>query len=160
MFNAKKGDTVKVHYTGRLADGTVFDTSEDKEPLLFMLGKKEVIEGFDAAVMGMVPGEKKTVTIQAAQAYGESKSELIEVIKRGNLPADVDYKVGSQIEITNQDDSLFHVMVTNETTDEVTFDGNHPLAGQELIFDIRVEDVTPKLECENNPLEEIMGKLN
>lgn len=160
MFKAKKGDTVKVHYTGRLSDGTVFDTSEDKEPLLFMLGKKEVVKGFDAAVMGMVPGEKKTVTIPAAQAYGESKPELIEVIKRSNLPADVDYKVGSQIEITNQDDSVFHVMVTDASAEEVTFDGNHPLAGRELTFDIRVEDVTPKLECEHNPLEEIMGKLN
>jgi len=160
MFNAKKGDTVKVHYTGRLADGTVFDTSEDKEPLLFMLGKKEVIKGFDAAVTGMVPGEKKTVNIPASEGYGESKPELIEVISRSNLPADVDYKVGAQIEITNQDDSVFHVMVIEATDTEVTFDGNHPLAGKELIFDIKVEEVTPKLECEDNPLEEIMGKLH
>lgn len=160
MFVAKKGDTVKVNYTGRLTDGTVFDTSENKKPLLFMLGKKEVIEGFDEAVTGMVPGEKKTVTIPPAKGYGETKPELIETIKRADLPDNVDFVVGGQIEISNDDGSLFYVMVIDQNETEVTLDGNHPLAGKDLIFDITVEEVTPELKCENNPLEEILGKLN
>ncbi|OQY17750.1 MAG: peptidylprolyl isomerase [Desulfobacteraceae bacterium 4572_35.1] len=160
MFIAKKGDTVKVHYTGRLADGTVFDTSDEKKPLLFMLGKKEVVAGFDEAVTGMVPGEKKTVTISPEKGYGESKPELIETIKRTELPSDVEFVVGGQIEITNDDGSLFYVMVVDQNDTEVTLDGNHPLAGKDLIFDIRVEEVIPEKKCEDNPLEEILGKLN
>lgn len=160
MFIAKKGDTVKVDYTGRLTDGTVFDTSTDKKPLLFMLGKKEVIKGFDEAVLGMVAGEKKTVTIPPEKGYGLSKPGLIESIPRHNLPAGIDYQVGAQIEITNDDGSLFYAMVVGMDEQQVTLDGNHPLAGKDLIFDIEVKEVTPKKIIENNPLEEILGKLD
>lgn len=160
MFIAKKGDTVKVHYTGCLSDGSVFDTSKDKDPLLFIIGKKEVIEGFDEAVVGMVKGETKTVTIPAAKAYGESKSELIETVKRTDLPDDIHYKVGAQIEITNQDGSLFYVMVTEQDQEQVTLDANHPLAGKDLIFELTMEEVTPEKVYENNPLDEIMGSFN
>ncbi len=160
MFVAKKNDTVKVNYTGRLTDGTIFDTSENKKPLLFMLGKKEVIDGFDEAVTGMVPGEKKTVTIPPTKGYGKAKPELVQTIKRTDLPDNVDFVVGGQIEISNDDGSLFYVMVIEQNETEVTLDGNHPLAGKDLIFDISVEEVTPELKCENNPLEKILGKLN
>ncbi len=160
MFIAKKGDTVKVHYTGRLSDGTVFDTTDTKKPLLFMLGKKEVIKGFEEAVDGMVAGENKTVTIAPDKGYGVEKPELVETIQRSDLPDNVDFIVGGQIEITNDDGTLFYVMVVDANESEVTLDGNHPLAGKELIFDISVEEVIPEQKCENNPLEEIMGKLN
>lgn len=160
MFVAKKGDTVKVHYTGCLSDGTVFDSSKDKEPLSFIIGKKEVISGFDEAVIGMVKGETKTVTIPPDKAYGAPKPALIEILKRSELPQDIQYQVGGQIEITRQDGSLFYVMVADLTEEEVTLDANHPLAGKSLIFEITMEEVTPEKIYENNPLEEIMGKMN
>jgi peptidylprolyl isomerase len=158
MFVAKKGDTIKVHYTGTLQDGTVFDTSEDKDPLSFIIGKKEVIEGFDDAVVGMVRGETKTVVIAPEKAYGPSKPALIETIAREQLPGDINYQVGSQIEVTNNDGSLFYFMVVNQNSAEVTLDANHPLAGKELTFKIHVEEITPKKVVENNPLDEILGR--
>ena len=160
MFIAKKGDTVVVNYTGRLTDGTVFDSTAEKKPLSLILGKKEVIEGFEEALFGMVMGEHKTITIPAEKGYGATRPELIETIKRSELPKDVEYIVGAQIEITNDDDSVYYVMVIDANDEEVTFDGNHPLAGKELIFDINVETITPEQKFEDNPLEKIIGKLN
>ncbi|MCD6527411.1 MAG: peptidylprolyl isomerase [Desulfuromonas sp.] len=158
MFIAKKGDTVSVHYTGRLSDGTVFDTSKDKEPLQLMIGKKEVIEGFDEALIGMVAGESKTITIPAAKAYGAPKPGLIETIKLSDLPEDSNYKVGAQIEITKEDGGLFYVMVVGLNDETITLDANHPLAGKDLTFEINVEDVTPEKVIEDNPLDEILGR--
>ena len=160
MFIAKKGDTVTVNYTGRLADGTIFDTTAEKKPLLLMIGKKDVIEGFEDAVVGMVAGEHKTVIIPAEKGYGPTKSKLIETIKRSDLPEDMTFTVGTQIEITNDDESVCYVMVTDQNKEEVTLDGNHPLAGKELTFQLTVEDVAPEQEHEDNPLEMMMGKLN
>nr|WP_320114203.1 peptidylprolyl isomerase [uncultured Desulfuromonas sp.] len=158
MFVAKKGDTIKVHYTGTLSDGTVFDTSTDKDPLSFIIGKQEVIEGFDDAVVGMVRGETKTVIIPAEKAYGPTKKSLIETIERRNLPDNINYQIGSQIEVTNKDGSLFYVMVAAANDEQVTLDANHPLAGKELTFEIHVEEITPKKAVENNPLDEILGR--
>ncbi|WP_027714163.1 peptidylprolyl isomerase [Desulfuromonas sp. TF] len=141
MYYAAKGDTVKVHYTGKLSDGTLFDTSEDKAPLSFIIGKKEVIPGFEEAVVGMVTGEKKTVSIAPDKAYGESRENLVETVERGNLPSDVELKVGGQLEVTRQDGSIFHVMVTGLDKDMVILDANHPLAGKELIFDIAMLEI-------------------
>jgi peptidylprolyl isomerase len=141
MYYAAKGDTVKVHYTGKLSDGTLFDTSEDKAPLSFIIGKKEVIPGFEEAVVGMVTGEKKTVSIAPDKAYGESRENLVETVERGNLPSDVELKVGGQLEVTRQDGSVFHVMVTGLDKDMVFLDANHPLAGKELIFDIAMLEI-------------------
>lgn len=160
MFIAKKGDTVKVNYTGRLADGTIFDTTAKKKPLLLMIGKKDVIEGFEEAVIGMVAGEHKTITIPEEKGYGPTNPKLIETIKRSDLPDNVTFEVGTQIEITNDDDSVYYVMVIDQNKVEVTLDGNHPLAGKELTFDISMEEVTPEQKHEDNPLEMIMGKLN
>lgn len=141
MFNAAVGDTVKVHYTGKLSDGTVFDTSEDKAPLNFILGRKEVIPGFEEAVIGMVMGEKKTVAISPDKAYGEKRKELVETVERDTLPADLDLRVGGQLEVTRQDGSVFHVMVTGLEEDTVTLDANHPLAGKDLIFEIAMLEI-------------------
>jgi peptidylprolyl isomerase len=141
MYYAAKGDTVKVHYTGKLSDGTLFDTSEDKAPLSFIIGKKEVIPGFEEAVVGMVAGEKKTVSITPDKAYGEPRENLVETVERGNLPSDVELRVGGQLEVTRQDGSVFHVMVTGLDKDVVILDANHPLAGKELIFDIAMLEI-------------------
>jgi peptidylprolyl isomerase len=141
MYYAAKGDTVKVHYTGKLSDGTLFDTSEDKAPLSFIIGKKEVIPGFEEAVVGMVAGEKKTVSITPDKAYGEPRENLVETVERGDLPSDVELRVGGQLEVTRQDGSVFHVMVTGLDKEVVTLDANHPLAGKELIFDIAMLEI-------------------
>ncbi|BCR05030.1 peptidyl-prolyl cis-trans isomerase [Desulfuromonas versatilis] len=142
MFQASEKDTVKVHYTGRLADGTVFDTSRDKKPLLFILGKKEVIPGFEEAVLGMVKGENKTVRIPAENAYGSHQAELVETLDRSLLPESLEVQVGRQLEITMQDGNLLRVMVTDLDENTITLDGNHPLAGKELTFDIELLEVT------------------
>jgi peptidylprolyl isomerase len=141
MFHAAEGDTVKVNYTGRLTDGTVFDTSEDKSPLSFIVGKREVIPGFEKAVIGMVMGEKRTVTVPPDQAYGEPRAEMEEEIDRKDLPDDLDLKVGGQLEVTRQDGSVFLVMVTGLTETTVTLDANHPLAGKDLVFDIDMLEI-------------------
>jgi peptidylprolyl isomerase len=138
MIRAAKGDTVKVHYIGRLLDGTVFDQSPADRPLHFILGRHEVISGFDDAVAGMYQGETKTVTIPSEQAYGQSKPELLEQIDRSIIGREVALHVGGQLEVTNHDGSVFYVMVKSFTDEHVILDVNHPLAGQDLVFEIQL----------------------
>jgi len=138
MIHAAKGDTVKVHYIGRLLDGTVFDQSPADRPLHFILGRHEVISGFDDAVAGMYQGETKTVTIPSEQAYGQSKPELLEQIDRSIIGREVALHVGGQLEVTNHDGSVFYVMVKSFTDEHVILDANHPLAGQDLVFEIQL----------------------
>jgi peptidylprolyl isomerase len=142
MIRAMQGDTVKVRYTGRLADGTVFDASPAERPLRFILGKKEVIAGFETAVTGMYMGESRTVTIPPEQAYGPHEGQYVETVARGMLPAQVDPQPGQQLEITAQNGNKLLVLVAEVTDETVTLDGNHPLAGKELIFDIELLEVT------------------
>ncbi|MBW2477036.1 MAG: peptidylprolyl isomerase [Deltaproteobacteria bacterium] len=144
MIKAVAHDTVKVEYIGRLSDGTVFDQSPEERPLHFILGKGEVIAGFDEAVIGMYQGETKTVTIPFQKAYGPSKPELIEVIDRKLLPEDLELEKGRQIEVTQQDDTRFYVSIVDFNDQTVTLDGNHPLAGKDLIFDITLNEVKKK----------------
>lgn len=141
MIRAAKQDIVKVHYTGRLSDGTIFDRSPDDRPLHFILGRQEVIAGFEDAVDGMYQGESKTVTIPCEKAYGISKPELLEQVDRSIIGKDVALQVGGQLEITNHDGSTLHVMVREITADQVTLDANHPLAGMDLTFDIKLLEV-------------------
>lgn len=141
MIRAAKMDTVKVHYTGRLEDGTVFDQSAENRPLHFILGRQEVISGFDAAVEGMFQGESKTVTIPCEQAYGASKPELLEQIDRSVLGKDVQLQPGKQLQVTRHDGSCFYVMVKELNGDQVTLDANHPLAGRALTFSIKLLEV-------------------
>jgi peptidylprolyl isomerase len=141
MIRAMQGDTVKVSYTGRLADGTVFDASPAERPLRFILGKKEVIAGFDAAVTGMYMGESRTVAIPPERAYGPHEGQYVETVERGMLPAQLDPQPGQQLEITATNGNKLLVLVTGVTDDTVTLDGNHPLAGKELIFDIELLEV-------------------
>lgn len=141
MIRAARMDTVKVHYTGRLADGTVFDESPEDRPLQFIIGREEVIAGFDEAVEGMYQGESKSVTVPCDKAYGKSKPELLEIVERSILPDKIDLQVGGQLEITNHDNTTFRLMVRELTESHVTLDANHPLADKDLTFDIELLEV-------------------
>jgi len=141
MIRAAKMDTVKVHYTGRLQDGTIFDQSPEDRPLQFIIGREEVIAGFDEAVEGMYQGESKSVTIPCDKAYGKSKPELLEMVERSVLGEKVDLQVGGQLEVTNHDDTTFRLMVREITEESVTLDANHPLADKELVFEIELLEV-------------------
>ncbi len=139
MAQAKSGDKVNVHYTGRLTDGTIFDSSEGRETLEFELGTGMVIKGFDDGITGMIIGEKKTVHIPAADAYGEVNPDYLAVFPKAEIPADIPYEVGMQLNM-HQDGTgqVMPVTVTEVTETSITLDANHPLAGKDLIFDIEL----------------------
>ncbi len=142
MKKAEKGNTVKVHYTGSLDDGSVFDSSRDRDPLEFTVGSGHVIKGFDQAVAGMEVGEQKTVKIPAEEAYGSLREEMLVTVKRNQVPANIELYEGLHLQLTQPNGTIFNVMVTNLTNDEVTLDGNHPLAGKDLNFDIELVEVS------------------
>lgn len=141
MSEAKKGDRVRVHYTGKLEDGTVFDTSTDREPLEFTLGEKQVIPGFEKAVEGMAPGQSKTAVIAATDAYGQHNPEMVLSVPREHLPDDFEPEIGEPLELRRSDGRTFVVTVTGATAGDVTVDANHPLAGKDLTFDIELVEV-------------------
>lgn len=133
MPQAKAGDTVRIHYTGTLQDGTVFDSSEGRDPLEFTLGAGQVIPGFDSAVSGMEVGASRTVTIPAAEAYGPRRDDMVLAIPRDQVPPHIDPTVGEQLQV-GQGQEQFLVTVAEVNDREVVLDGNHPLAGQDLTF--------------------------
>jgi peptidylprolyl isomerase len=141
MAQAQAGDLVKVHYTGRLADGTIFDTSMEREPLEFTLGSGELIHGFEQAVLGMTAGESKTATILADQAYGPHRTEQVIDVERHHLPPDLQPELGQRLQMTRPDGTTITVVVTATTETQVTLDANHPLAGRDLIFDIMLVEI-------------------
>jgi FKBP-type peptidyl-prolyl cis-trans isomerase 2 len=141
MSKAKNGDTVKVHYTGKLDDGTVFDSSMDSEPLEFTLGEQKIIPGFEEAVEGMEAGEEKTVKIPPEQAYGDRREENVIDVERSSIPEDITPEPGMMLQLTLQDGSVANVVVADVKDEMVTLDGNHPLAGKELNFDIKLVEV-------------------
>lgn len=141
MAQAKKGDTVKVHYTGTLEDGSVFDSSDGHPPLEFKIGGGMVIPGFDAAVAGMEPGEKKSVLIPAEQAYGEHNSELVMTIPREHVPEDLKPEIGMRLEMGGPGGELIQVVVLEENDDHVVLDANPPLAGQDLNFALELVSI-------------------
>jgi peptidylprolyl isomerase len=141
MLQAKQGDTVKVHYTGRLSDGMVFDTSLDREPLQFTMGQDQIIPGFEQAVVGMSPGESKTVEIPADQAYGPYDEEMILVVDRNQIPEHVKPEVDDELKIRRPDGETFVVTVTAISESSMTLDANHSLAGKDLIFDIQLIEI-------------------
>jgi len=138
MIKAAAGDTVKVQYTGRLADGTVFDASRSDRPLHFILGKNEVIAGFDAAVQGMYQGESKTVTVPPEEAYGPHDERWVETVDRALFPAGLELEPGRTVEVTRDSGEAFQLRVVACDARQVTVDGNHPLAGQALTFEIEL----------------------
>lgn len=141
MSQAKTGDTVKIHYTGTLEDGTQFDSSEGREPLEFALGGGQVIPGFDSAVDGMAVGESKTVTIAPGEAYGERHDQLVQVVPKSALPDDMEPEVGMQLQSQSPDGQIMNLVIADVTEDNVTVDGNHPLAGQALTFAIELVEI-------------------
>jgi peptidylprolyl isomerase len=141
MLTAETGDTVKVSYVGKLADGTIFDTSAGKPPLHFILGKQEVIPGFDQATCGMVQGEKKAVTISCDDAYGPYHEKLVETIDITRLPDDLELTLGGQLEVSREDGQKMYFLIKELTETTVTLDANHPLAGKQLSFEIELLEV-------------------
>lgn len=137
---AKDGDRVSVHYTGRLEDGRVFDSSRDRDPLEFTVGAGEVIPGFDQAVRGMKAGESKTVEIEPDDAYGPRRDGLVAQIERDRAQFPTEPQVGMNLLLPLQDGGQLEVVITEVTDTHVTIDGNHPLAGEKLIFDVELVD--------------------
>jgi peptidylprolyl isomerase len=138
MTQAKAGDKVKVHYTGKLADGTTFDTSAEQDPLEFTLGAGEVIPGFEAAVLGLKVGEARTTTIPAAEAYGEYNDEMVLEVDREDMPPQLQPRLGQQLQVKQGEGEVISVVVTEVGEDSITLDANHPLAGKDLTFDIEL----------------------
>jgi peptidylprolyl isomerase len=141
MAQAKQGDTVNVHYTGKLEDGTVFDSSMGREPLQFTIGGSEVIPDFEQAVVGMNPGESKTVKIPHQRAYGPYREEMVLVAGRDKFPPEFQPEIGQQLQLRRDDGQMFFVTVTEVSATSVTLDANHPLAGKDLTFDVQLVGV-------------------
>lgn len=138
---AREGDKVKVHYTGTLKDGTVFDSSRGRDPLEFTIGAGRLIPDFEQTVIGMSLGESRTITILAENAYGEYRDELVLVVDRDRFPPDLRPDVGQQLELRRPDGRVQTVTVTETSELSVTLDANHPLAGRDLTFDIELVEV-------------------
>jgi peptidylprolyl isomerase len=133
---AQKGDTVQVHYTGRLTDGQVFDSSDGGDPLEFEVGAGEVIKGFDKGVEGMSVGDKKQIEIETDDAYGERVEQLVQTVSREGLNLDTEPQVGMNLLMQLPDGNQIPVAITEVTEDSITLDANHPLAGQKLVFEV------------------------
>lgn len=141
MSKAKDGDTVKVHYTGTLENGEVFDTSQEREPLEFQLGQGQLIPGFEKAVIGMSEGDSTTVDIPSDEAYGEVREDLVISVPKDQLPDDVEPQIGMQLQVNQQNGQPIPVRVTEIKEEELVLDANHPLAGKNLTFEIELLEV-------------------
>ena len=141
MAKAKAGDAVKVHYTGKLDDGTVFDSSEGRDPLEFTLGEGKIIPGFENAVEGMESGQSETIKIEAKDAYGPYREEMLFQVKQSEVPENLDPKVGEELQVKQADGSTVVVTVKEVNEKEVTLDANHPLAGKALTFEIELVEI-------------------
>lgn len=137
----QQGDTVKVHYTGKLKDGTVFDSSSGREPLEFTVGDGQVITGFEEAVVGMEPGQRRSTTVEPEKGYGPRLEERIVAVARERLPEDLEPEVGQRLQVQQPDGSAVPVVIARVSDTEVTLDANHPLAGKDLTFDIELVEV-------------------
>jgi len=141
VAQAKSGDTVRVHYTGKLADGEVFDSSVGKDALQFVLGAGQLIAGFDRAVVGMQPGEAKTATFGPEEGYGVPQENLVFVVDRQTVPVQLDPEVGQRYQLRHGEGSPLAVTVIAVSPESITLDGNHPLAGKELTFEIQLVEI-------------------
>jgi peptidylprolyl isomerase len=141
MSQAKSGDTVKIHYTGTLEDGSQFDSSQGRDPLEFQVGSGQVIPGFDKAVEGMAVGENKQVTIPPEEAYGDHNAQMVQDVPKSALPDDLEPEVGMALSARGQDGQEMRLTVTEVKDDTITVDGNHPLAGKPLNFDIELVSI-------------------
>ncbi|MGE7777057.1 FKBP-type peptidyl-prolyl cis-trans isomerase [Chitinophaga sp. NPDC101104] len=141
MQQVKTGDTVRVHYHGRLQNGQTFDSSEGRDPLEFKVGSGMVIKGFDNGVLDMKPGDKRTLNIPVDEAYGAKSPELIMEFPKANIPADLNPQVGMDLQMSNPQGQVFPVKVVAITEEFITLDANHPLAGEPLVFDIELVEI-------------------
>jgi peptidylprolyl isomerase len=141
MRRAAHGTTVRFHYTGSLADGTVFDSSIERDPLQVTLGEGQVIPGVDQALTGMAPGDDKTVTLPAEQAYGPHRDELIHEVGRERLSPEMKVDVGDRLEGTDGSGKRLHLTVVEVSDAAVKLDANHPLAGEDLTFDLKLVEI-------------------
>ncbi|MCB0170189.1 MAG: peptidylprolyl isomerase [Anaerolineae bacterium] len=141
MTQAQHGDTVKVHYTGKLEDGTQFDTSTSGDPLEFTLGGGQIIPGFEKAILGMTPGDAKTVTIPSQEAYGDHREDMVVVVNKTQFPDHITPQVGQQLEMRQANNQPLNVVITDISGEEVTLDANHPLAGKDLVFDLELVEI-------------------
>lgn len=143
MQQVQNGDKVRVHYHGKLRSGETFDSSDGREPLEFTVGGGQVIPGFDQGVMGMQVGDKRTVEIDVTNAYGEKSEEMIIEFPKNQFPDDMNPEVGMQLMMNNGQGQQFPVTITEVKEESVMLDANHPLAGQDLIFDIELVEIVP-----------------
>jgi len=141
MAQVEDGDTVEVHYTGKLEDGTVFDTTANRDPLQFRIGEGQIIPRVERALIGMEPGESKVINVPANEAYGPHHEELVLTVGRDIFPEDAQPEVGRQFMIRQPDSQTIVAMVTDVTESSVTLDANHSLAGKDLIFDIQLLEI-------------------
>jgi FKBP-type peptidyl-prolyl cis-trans isomerase 2 len=141
MQQAKSGDTVKVHYSGRLTDGTTFDSSAGREPLQFEVGSGMVIAGFDNGVVGMAVGEKKTIQIPVDEAYGPKNPDMVIEFPVSEFPDDLQLEIGQRLNMTNGAGQIIPVVITEIGQETVMLDANHPLAGEDLVFDIELVEI-------------------
>lgn len=141
MANAKEGDTVKVHYKGLLKDGTVFDSSYEREPLEFRIGEHRVIPGFEKAVVGMEPGESKKETIEADSAYGERRDDMVISVGREQVPSNIEPEVGQRLQMSTPDGRQIPVVIAEVEEAHVKLDANHPLAGKDLTFELELVEI-------------------
>ena len=138
LTQAKPGDTLHMHYTGKLDDGTVFDSSEGRDPLTFQLGAGQIIPGLDAGVAGMEVGETRTVRVEPEDAYGERRADHVQAIDKDRIPDHISTEPGTQLQEQTQDGQPVNVVVAEVTDDKVVLDANHPLAGEALNFDVEL----------------------
>lgn len=145
----KKGDTISVDYTGKFDNGEVFDTSRNRAPLKFTVGAGQLIPGFDAAVIGMQTGDKKTVTIAPAEGYGEHDSERVVSMPRSGVPEGMQVEAGMAVQLSDQNGNPIPAVVKELTDEAVVLDLNHPLAGKTLTFDIEIKEtgLQPDSQC-------------
>lgn len=141
MSKVKDGDTVRVHYTGKLENGEVFDTSKELEPFEFTVGNKAVIPGFEKGVVGMEVGDTKTIEIPPEEAYGAKQDQLVVEVNKSEFPDDITPTIGQRLQIRQQDSNPIIVTITDLTEDIITLDANHPLAGYTLFFDVEVIEI-------------------
>jgi len=143
MAQAKAGDTVRVHYEGQLSDGTIFDSSLEREPIEFILGQDTVIPGFEQAVIGMEVGESKDVSIPPEDGFGEYSKDLVVNIEKSILPPDINPELGMQLEVSSEEEEETPRVFTiaDIAEDSITLDGNHPLAGAEIAFKIELLEI-------------------
>jgi len=141
MAQAKLGDNVKVHYTGKLDDDIIFQTSIGRKPLEFTIGDERIIPAFEQAIVGMSPGESKNIKVSAEEAFGPYREELVQAVDRSRFPADLEPEVGQRLNMSGDAERTVEVTVIDFSESSVTLDANHPLAGEDLAFDIELIEI-------------------